>query len=229
MSSAGNFNPQWGYVAPAPNLMRTVRIVLVALAVGASAGAGAVVSLVDRSNGDQQSSVASRTLARSADTGLVPSRQMPPVAAAAVAPTTSPAGRDPSEKSPPEGQDNTAKPSMPIRLSKIDVPATVAAPTAAAPAETKAATDPPATDAPLPQASAQPTASDPPAAVAAAPTQVQKKSAARKHHSISRYASRGDSGSWYGPDDPRMFDGGRGHYREQRWGGFFPGGNYGFR
>jgi hypothetical protein len=60
MRPAGNFNPEWGYVAPAPGFMRTLRIALVAGAVGASAGAAVVFSLVDRPAAEE--SVASRTL-----------------------------------------------------------------------------------------------------------------------------------------------------------------------
>src|ERR1700684_3106498 len=48
MRSAGNFSPEWGYLAPAPSFMRTARVVLVATAIGATAGAVVVLSLVDR-------------------------------------------------------------------------------------------------------------------------------------------------------------------------------------
>ncbi len=48
MRSAGNFNSEWGYLAPAPSFMRTVRVVLVATAIGATAGAAVVLSLIDR-------------------------------------------------------------------------------------------------------------------------------------------------------------------------------------
>ena len=34
-----NWHPEWGVVAPAPSFIRTVRIVLVATAVGATIGA----------------------------------------------------------------------------------------------------------------------------------------------------------------------------------------------
>ena len=58
-----NFHPVWGCVAPAPSFLRTVRTVLVATAVGATAGGGVVLSLVvDHSAG--QTSVAERTLVR---------------------------------------------------------------------------------------------------------------------------------------------------------------------
>ena len=52
MRSAGNFHPEWGYLAPAPSFMRTVRIAVVATAIGATAGAGVVVSLVERPAAD---------------------------------------------------------------------------------------------------------------------------------------------------------------------------------
>jgi hypothetical protein len=52
MRSTGNFSPEWGYLAPAPSVLRTARVVLVATAIGATAGAGVVLSLVDHSAGD---------------------------------------------------------------------------------------------------------------------------------------------------------------------------------
>ncbi len=60
MRRAANFNPEWGYLAPAPTFMRSARLVLVATAIGASAGAAVVLSLVDRPVAEQ--SVAARTL-----------------------------------------------------------------------------------------------------------------------------------------------------------------------
>jgi hypothetical protein len=35
-----SFHPEWGYLAPAPSFIRTVRIVFIATAVGAAVGAG---------------------------------------------------------------------------------------------------------------------------------------------------------------------------------------------
>jgi hypothetical protein len=67
MRSAGNFHPEWGYLAPAPGFMRTVRIALVATAIGATAGAVVVVSLVDRpGSADDNSSIAAHALVTSA-------------------------------------------------------------------------------------------------------------------------------------------------------------------
>jgi hypothetical protein len=37
-----NFNPEWGYVAPAPSVMRTARLVGLAAIIGATVGAATV-------------------------------------------------------------------------------------------------------------------------------------------------------------------------------------------
>ena len=60
MRRAANFNPEWGYLAPAPSFMRSARLVMVALAIGATAGAAVVFSLLDRPVAEE--SVAARTL-----------------------------------------------------------------------------------------------------------------------------------------------------------------------
>jgi hypothetical protein len=57
-----NFHPEWGCLAPAPTLMRTMRVALVATAVGATAGGGVVLSLAGHSA--DQRSVGERTLVR---------------------------------------------------------------------------------------------------------------------------------------------------------------------
>jgi hypothetical protein len=62
MRHAMNFHPEWGCLAPAPSFLRTMRTVLVATAVGATAGGGVVLSLVGHSA--DQTSVAERTLVR---------------------------------------------------------------------------------------------------------------------------------------------------------------------
>jgi hypothetical protein len=69
MRFANHFNPEWGYLAPAPSFARTVRIVLIAAAVGATAGAAVVLSLVERP-GAEESSVAARTLVEAADSAV---------------------------------------------------------------------------------------------------------------------------------------------------------------
>jgi hypothetical protein len=63
MRSAGNFHPEWGYLAPAPSFMRSVRTALVATAIGAIAGAVVVVSLVSHPGAnDNNSSIAAHAL-----------------------------------------------------------------------------------------------------------------------------------------------------------------------
>ena len=82
MRSGGNFNPEWGYLAPAPSFMRTARIVVVATAIGATAGAGVVLTLAGSGNNPGQ---------QTADTGksLVVVRSLVQPAEAATA-TTAP-------------------------------------------------------------------------------------------------------------------------------------------
>jgi hypothetical protein len=57
MRHAGNFNPEWGYVAPAPNFLRTACVFIV---IGATASAAVVFALMDRPAAE--TSVAARTL-----------------------------------------------------------------------------------------------------------------------------------------------------------------------
>ena len=82
MRYAGNFHQEWGYLAPAPSFIRTARVILVAAAVGATAGAGVVFSLVGRE--DTETSVAARTLARPAEAASA-QLNVPPRAPAALA------------------------------------------------------------------------------------------------------------------------------------------------
>jgi len=62
---ARSAHPEWGYLAPVPGFVRMARVALVACAVGATAGAGVVVSLLDRL---PERSVAARTLVREIET-----------------------------------------------------------------------------------------------------------------------------------------------------------------
>jgi hypothetical protein len=83
MRSAGNFHPEWGYLAPAPSFMRTARIVLVATAIGATAGAAVIISLVQRPAAD----AANMSIAAHALVTSVTAVDEPPVA---FAPTDGP-------------------------------------------------------------------------------------------------------------------------------------------
>jgi hypothetical protein len=89
MRSAGNFSPEWGYLAPAPNFMRTARIVVVATAIGAIAGAGVVLSLVDRPAADNdQASVSAHAIVSSVETAPATAAASNATAAAPVNITT---------------------------------------------------------------------------------------------------------------------------------------------
>ena len=74
MRHAGNFNPEWGYIAPAPNFLRTARVFVVAAAIGAMASAAVVFSLMDRPVAE--TSVAARTLVQPVEPAL-PTRSAP--------------------------------------------------------------------------------------------------------------------------------------------------------
>lgn len=106
MRSAGNFHPEWGYLAPAPSFMRTARIVLVATAVGATAGAGVVVSLGQHSSDAVNSSLAAHVLITNVQaTPNVPAPAATTVAATPVQTQTPPvAMRAPPQAGPTPGE-----------------------------------------------------------------------------------------------------------------------------
>lgn len=91
MRSAGNFHPEWGYLAPAPSFMRTARIALVATAIGATAGAVVVVSLLDRPGSGDDTSIAAHALVTSAPVIAAPPATASPAAAPPAAITAAPA------------------------------------------------------------------------------------------------------------------------------------------
>ncbi len=87
MRSAGNFNPEWGYLAPAPSFMRTARVVLVATAIGATAGAAVVLSLIDRpaAEGDKTASIAAHAIVTSVQAATATTTPPASTASASVA------------------------------------------------------------------------------------------------------------------------------------------------
>jgi len=146
MRSAGNFHPEWGYLAPARSFMRTLRIALVATAIGATAGAVVVVSLVARPGaGTADSSIAAHALVtgvpvvNSASAAVAPAPApaqaaatipVPPVAAvpqqtAASAPIAG-ASKNPTNATPPPQM--AAAPNLPagtaaLQAARIEEPA----------------------------------------------------------------------------------------------------------
>ena len=175
MRFAGNFNPEWGYLAPAPSFIRTVRIAVVAAAVGATAGAAVVFSLADRPAAEE--SVAARTLARPADFAAA---RTPSQAVQLQVPTAAQAQAKPDAAG--QGQSVMLSPANAVAVSPsasesgasstIQRPASIAA-LAEAPAATDAA--PPQAVAPTP----------------AAPS-LQKKRAKRHHSAPRREEASGD-------------------------------------
>lgn len=141
MRFGGNFHPDWGYLAPAPDVMRTARIVAVATAIGATAGAAVVLSLVDRPIPGPVAD-ASKTLV------VVHSLVLPAEAAAPAAPAAQPvAAAAVTAQSPPQAQASVT----PSPTASFGAPATSeahAVSTPTAPASVAAlAESPPATEA----------------------------------------------------------------------------------
>jgi hypothetical protein len=177
MRSTGNFSPEWGYLAPAPSILRTVRVVLVATAVGATAGAGVVLSLVDHSAGDgDRVAVAAHAIVTSAQADPI---QAPVASAASAAPiaAAAPAISD-AKIAPARVTTAVAAPAvqMPVQNSVPAAQQIQAAPqlqaapqVAATPQSAPAIAAPAAVTAPAEQASAPPPAND--SGAASAPAQ----------------------------------------------------------
>jgi hypothetical protein len=65
-----NFHPEWGYLAPAPRFLRSVRLVVISAAIAATASAGVVFALARQPVAE--ASVAMRTLVPAPDTPSAP-------------------------------------------------------------------------------------------------------------------------------------------------------------
>ena len=133
MRSAGNFSPEWGYLAPAPSFMRTARIVLVATAIGATAGAGVVLSLIDRPAAEaDKTSVAAHAIVTSAQAAPASTT---PLTGAAVHSTVAPVTVTALPQTvPPAAQPQAATPIAPQVATQ---------PQAATPIAPQVATQPP--------------------------------------------------------------------------------------
>ena len=142
MRSAGNFSSEWGYLAPAPSFFRTARIVLVATAIGATAGAGVVLSLVDHPAAEvTQTSMAAHAIVTSVHAAIPPS--LPPGTplastqpmAAAVTVSGAPAAQDTklSTQAPIPAQAALAVRAPDIPQVQVQTPAATATPSIAAP------------------------------------------------------------------------------------------------
>jgi hypothetical protein len=114
MRSAGNFSPEWGYLAPVPSFARTARIVLVAAAIGATAGAGVVLSLVDRPAQPERTPVAARAIVTSART--TPAPAAPEISAAPATAAAAPVSGPAASPAPPAP---SASPPSTIATSEV--------------------------------------------------------------------------------------------------------------
>jgi len=241
MRYAGNFHQEWGYLAPAPSFIRTARVILVAAAVGATAGAGVVFSLVGRE--DTETSVAARTLARPAEAASAQLNVLPP-APAALASDHAP--RSLAADAPRAGAaDSESKPSSttmaPAGIAALaEVPAVTedasphpaTSPSAAVPSPVAAparlgVSSPPAS-APSAAAGAPAKAAVSPAAATGAPAvegaPAQQKVVAAKKRIAPRFASRAGSsriapGEYYMSADNYENRGRGGYYRANGWNG----------
>jgi hypothetical protein len=135
MRSADNFNPDWGNLAPAPSFIRTARIVLVATAIGATAGAGVMLSLVDQpaAEGDK-TSVAAHAIVTSVQAATPSTMPLTSAASAAIAPINAPKTApktapmtEPANVPPPAQAQLPAQvvPQMPVQMS-VKPPAAIA-------------------------------------------------------------------------------------------------------
>jgi hypothetical protein len=154
MRSGGNFSPEWGYLAPAPSFLRTARIVVAATAVGATAGAAVVLSLIDHPTAEvSTTTAAAHAIVTGAQAVIPPAAATPstatkdvvaPVKVAAPlpaqSPVTVPAAQNPAAQTIAVQAPATQTPVMPP-LQQATQPQTPALgePAAAAPVDPGAA------------------------------------------------------------------------------------------
>jgi hypothetical protein len=174
MRSAGNFHPDWGYLAAAPSFARTARVVLAATAIGAIAGAAVVLSLIEPST-TETASLASPAIVGSAQAAPTaadyvtarPPARVSPVAAAHPIPAPAFTGHRPGAASAAIAPVAVA----PMAAVAPGAASVAAAPVAAAPvaAAPQAAAVPPESPAAVDAALADPPQGD--AATSIAPGQ----------------------------------------------------------
>jgi len=180
MRFGGNFHPEWGYLAPVPSVMRTARIVAVATAIGATAGAAVVLSLADRPAPVMAAS-AGQTLV------VVHSLVQPAEASVPAAPvaSTTPVAEPVAAATPAAAPVIAAMPAKPATPTKAEAPAQaklqVSAPSAPPPmppSATASAENPPAIV--MPPAASESAAADA-APVAPEPSAVQTAAVKKPH------------------------------------------------
>jgi hypothetical protein len=123
MRSSGNFSPEWGYLAPAPSFMRTARMVVVATAIGATAGAVVVLTLIERPSNESHAAVAARAIVTSVQAATPPAVQRA-VTTAVQAPPVAPAqAASPAPAVPVTASTATTPPAeQPVSVSVAPAP-----------------------------------------------------------------------------------------------------------
>jgi hypothetical protein len=116
---AGNFNLEWGFLAPAPSFLRAVRLVVVATAIGATTSAAAVFALMRQPAAEE--SIAARTLVRSV--GQAPPTGRAPAAAQTQIQTEQVAG--PSKSPASESADAPVHPRAPATVALTEAPSMI--------------------------------------------------------------------------------------------------------
>jgi hypothetical protein len=187
MRSAGNFHPEWGYLAPAPSFLRTARVALVATAIGATAGAVVVVSLVVHPGAnDENSSIAAHALVTAAPLVTTPAVSTPPAGHTPAAPNT--LAQAPTRQPQAPAVHTAAQPQAPAGKSEPDNFASasksdpVATPTIAASTNATALADTPPADVAPGSAS--------PDSIMAPEVSPTKRSEFRRHRLTSAEAAR---------------------------------------
>jgi hypothetical protein len=112
MPNSGNFNPEWGYLAPRPGFVRTARMVVLAGVIGTVGGIAVAAALIERP-ASEDLSVAARTMAPSSGPETPPVASNAAVASAELLDTGArrdAAPRPPAQlaKNPPELKDIAA-------------------------------------------------------------------------------------------------------------------------
>jgi hypothetical protein len=212
MRSAGNFRPEWGYLAPAPSFARTARIVLVATAIGATAGAGVVLSLIDRSPAQERTSVAARAIVTSVHEAAAPAASQTsatPVTAPAAPPPSPPASSpvtpsDVASQSPnhalvPPGERADQRGAAPSTEANASAQGPAQGPAPITPSENDAPASAHETSATEPIA-AQPSAAQPSATETSA-TQPNSESANATPHSAAGVAALSEPSATGTPTD----------------------------
>jgi hypothetical protein len=169
MRSGGNFNPEWGYLAPAPSFMRTARIVVVATAIGATAGAGVVLTLASSGNNlglqadTGKSLVVVRSLVQPAEAAtatteprVAPIASAAPIATPVVTPQPAQAAAQPPQGGAPSLSSSLTPPPPAAQVSGPASSESRMASTSAVPASVAALAEmPPVTDVSLASSTSQ--------------------------------------------------------------------------